>query len=427
LSPAWILAPGRPRGLAETPSVVVTHPGKHYHVYQIALAAQQARMLARFMTGVYYQPGTYPYSLLEGLPNRKARQWLRLLAMKRSMEGLDPQLVWSMPYVELATRGFSRLPGLRDVVDPMAPLLLNNALFDRWVSRTLSWQPSHIVHAFFGCAWHSFEAAKKQGRITVLDMPGNPRTYAYVSGEYGRLGGNETAPSVRDRAEIQLADYVFAPSDFVIKDLVACGFPVERVFTIPWAVDTDLFTPGPETSNDAFKILFVGNISLRKGFHFLLEAIKQLQLPGTEVTIIGHPLDKVSEQTLHRYDGLFSWIPRVPYAELPRWYQASDVFVFPSLAEGSAMVTYEAMACGVPVIATENTGSIVRDGRDGFIIPVCDVDAIKEKLEFLYSNRLAARQLGREARRTVEDYTWERYRERVTGAYAQIARERGVS
>lgn len=384
-------------------------------------------MLARFITAIYYKPGTYPYSLLERLPDRVARSWLRLLTTKRSMEGLDSRLVWSMPYVELTTRAFGRLPGVGRLVHPLAPLLLNNALFDWWVSRTLRRQPSRIVHAFFGCAWHSFEQAKKQGSITVLDLPGNPRTQAYISGEYERLGGRGTALSIRDRAEMQLADYVFAPSDFVINDLVACGFPVERVFKIPWGVDTELFTPGPATSNDSFKILFVGNISLRKGFHFLLEAFKQLQLPGMELTIIGHQLDPVSGQALHAYDGLFSWIPRVQYDELPRWYQASDVFICPSLAEGSAMVTYEAMACGVPVIATKNTGSIVRDGRDGFIIPVGDVDAIKEKIELLYRNRSMARRMGREARQAVEDYTWERYRERVIDAYQRIASERGTS
>jgi glycosyltransferase involved in cell wall biosynthesis len=257
-------------------------------------------------------------------------------------------------------------------------------------------------------------------------MPGHPFTHQYVDEEYESLGGKGTTLSQRSRAEIELADYVFAPSDFVIKGLVTYGFPTERVFKIPWGVDTELFKPGPEHLDDSFRILFVGNISLRKGFHYLLEAIKQLRLPGMQLTIIGQPVDRLSEQVLHNYKGLFSWIPRVPHLELHRWYQASDVFVFPSLAEGSAMVTYEAMACGLPLVVTEHSGSLVQDGVDGYLIPVRDIEAIKEKIQLLYYDRGLARKMGQTARATVEDYTWKRYRDRVADAYRRIAKERRV-
>lgn len=409
---------------ARTPSVVLTHPGRHYHFYQIALAAQEAGMLARFITAIYYKPRNFPYSLLEALLGRIAGRRIEQLKTKRTMAGLNPQLVVSMPYFELATLGFGRLPVARDVVSHMALVLLNNAVFDWWVSKTLPREHFSILHSMYDCAWRSFAQAKCLDAVTVLDMPANPFTHQYVEGENERLGSKGATLSSRSRAEIELADYVFAPSDFVIKDLVAYGFPAERVFKIPWAVDTELFRPGPEKSNGSFQVLFVGNIDVRKGFHYLLEAVKQLRLPGLQVIIIGHPVDKLSKQILHRYAGLFSWIPRVLYQELHRWYQASDLFVFPSLAEGSAMVTYEAMACGLPLVVTENSGSLVRDGVDGFVIPVRDVEAIKEKIALLYQDRCLARKMGQAARAAVEDYTWKRYRERVVSAYRQIVQTR---
>ena len=404
--------------------VVVTHPGKHYHVYQIALAAQESRMLAKFITGIYYKPTNYPYSLINLFSNRIGASWREHLLIKRNFAGLDPQLIVSMPYFELATLSLGKLPMIRDIFGRMNLVLLNNTLFDWWVGKNLRRGQCDIVHAFFGCAWRSFEQAKRIDIATVLDMPVHPQVKYYVDEEYERFGGTRVPLSLRERAEIELSDYVFAPSDFVVKGLVDSGFPEERVIKIPFGVDVDRFKPGPEKSNGSFRILFVGNLGLRKGFQYLLEAFTQLSLPGMDLTIIGSPVDRVSEKILNSYNGLFRWIPNVSYQQLHEWYQASDVFVFPSLAEGSAMVTYEAMACGLPLIVTENSGSIVRDGVDGFLIPIRDIQAIKERIRLLYNDRQLARRMGQMARQAVESYTWKHYRDRVVQAYREITKRR---
>lgn len=342
------------------------------------------------------------------------------------MEGLDPELVASMPYFELATLSVGRLPFVRDVVGLNNLGQLNNALFDWLIGKTLG-RGLSILHCTCDCARRSFAQAKRFGAVTVLDMPANPFTRRYMEGAAGGPGGKRGGLSSRAQSEIELADYIFAPSDFVIKDLVGHGFPQERVFKIPWGVDTKLFTPGAERSKASLEVLFVGNVSMRKGFQYLLEAVKQLALPGLEVTIIGQPLDRISKQVLHHYKGLFSWIPHVAYGELHHWYQRADVFVLPSLAEGSAMVTYEAMACGLPLIVTENSGSLVRDGVDGFVIPVHDVQAIKKGIELLYQDRDRARQMGRAGHAAIEGHTWNRYRKDVANAYRQIVQERAAS
>jgi glycosyltransferase involved in cell wall biosynthesis len=80
------------------------------------------------------------------------------------------------------------------------------------------------------------------------------------------------------------------------------------------------------------------------------------------------------------------------------------------------------MACGVPVITTPNCGSVVRDGVDGFIVPIRDATAIADKVELLLADRALREHMGRSARERAREFTWERYGERLLGALARLAR-----
>src|ERR1035437_7958639 len=143
------------------PSVVLSHPGKHYHAYEIALAAQERGMLAKFLAGIYYKPGSLPYSLIEALPNRVTASWMEQLRTKRTMTGLKPELVLSMPYFELARKSWGKLPLAWEIVSETATVLLNNTLFDWWVSKAIRREQCNVLHAFVACAWRSFDQAKR--------------------------------------------------------------------------------------------------------------------------------------------------------------------------------------------------------------------------------------------------------------------------
>ena len=98
-------------------------------------------------------------------------------------------------------------------------------------------------------------------------------------------------------------------------------------------------------------------------------------------------------------------------------YADADLFVYPSLHEGSAFATYEALASGLPVIATPNTGSVVRDGTDGYLVPVRDVDALMAKIELLYRDAERRAAMGMAARQRAEEFTWGAYRERLAALF----------
>ena len=101
-------------------------------------------------------------------------------------------------------------------------------------------------------------------------------------------------------------------------------------------------------------------------------------------------------------------------------FKKASIFVFPSLEEGGAKVTYEAMASGLPLITTENSGSVMRDGIDGFLVPIRDSRAIGEKIRYFYENREEVRRMGMNAAEQVKLHTWQRYQERLIDTYRRL-------
>src|SRR5262249_33445676 len=105
---------------------------------------------------------------------------------------------------------------------------------------------------------------------------------------------------------------------------------------------------------------------------------------------------------------------RVAHAEMPARMAAADVFVFPSLFEGSAVVTYEALACGLPSIVTPNAGSVVRDGVEGFLVRPRNALALAARMEQLGNNRELRSTMAKAARLRALAFDWPRYHAALT-------------
>ena len=117
----------------------------------------------------------------------------------------------------------------------------------------------------------------------------------------------------------------------------------------------------------------------------------------------------------------FTHIPHLPYSALSKIYQSADVFVFPSLAEGSAYVTYEAMGCGLPILTTFNAGSVMRDGIDGFLVPPRDTNALTDKLNWFYTHQSETKEMGIAAAENIlKNYSWQKYQQRLLELYTKI-------
>lgn len=216
-------------------------------------------------------------------------------------------------------------------------------------------------------------------------------------------------------AECALADRILVGSQFSRNAFIEEGFPAEKIIVIPYGADLERFSPeqpGAEQKK-TFNALFVGSIVQRKGISYLLRAYQRFKGPDTELVLVGKYPDDSSPFTPFRDD--FKHIPHVPQTDLPQIYRSADVFVFPSLLEGMGLVVLEAMASGLPVITTPNgPGDLVRDGVDGFVVPIRDVDAIVEKLEYLHAHPEERLRMGQNARERAKMFTWMHYRAKVT-------------
>jgi glycosyltransferase involved in cell wall biosynthesis len=177
---------------------------------------------------------------------------------------------------------------------------------------------------------------------------------------------------------------------------------------IPYAADCRRFRPlAGKRHGSACTFLFAGGISQRKGIRYLLEAWRQVRRPGWRLQLLG-PLPR-DPAPLEPYLDIVELLGRVGHAEMPARMAAADVFVFPSLFEGSAVVTYEALACGLPCLVTPNAGSVVRDERDGYIVPPRDIPALASRMERLGTDPALRAHMAGAARARALAFDWPRY------------------
>jgi glycosyltransferase involved in cell wall biosynthesis len=225
----------------------------------------------------------------------------------------------------------------------------------------------------------------------------------------GKLDREELA-WLHDRRlrDIELADRILVPSDHIAATLVRHGTAPEKVRVVPYAADTRRFRPDSAKRHAATcTFLFAGGITQRKGIKYLLEAWRRVRRPGWRLQLLGAlPRDP---GPLRDYLDEVEHLGRVAHSEVPARMAAADVFVFPSLFEGSAVVTYEALACGLPSLVTPNAGSVVRDGREGLLVPAGEVGRLAEAMERLGTDPELRAALAIAARRRAEEFDWPRY------------------
>jgi glycosyltransferase involved in cell wall biosynthesis len=213
--------------------------------------------------------------------------------------------------------------------------------------------------------------------------------------------------------EIALADGILVGSSYARASFVAHGVDAQKLHVASYGVDHGIFHTAPRLSRRAsFKAIYAGVLTQRKGISYLLRGWQKFERPGTELTLVGNLVSGTDPFVPFRE--AFQHLPHLTRAALAEQYRESDVFVFPTLLEGMGLVVLEAMACGLPVIVTANgPGDLVRDGVDGYVIPVRDPEAIADRLEQLYRDPDLRRTMGENARQRALEFSWERYSDDV--------------
>ena len=401
-------------------SVWLAHPGAAGSVYELFAAIQALGFRARFETGFYYTAKGLLARIIAALP-KKLRARVDREVRRRHFPAIQSRGVHQHALLELAyvaaARSWPKEP------ERVAKIMhWRNRRFDKSVAASLRLHPPDLVIGQDTSALATIRAAKSSGTISLLhQMIGHLAIGERILREEAVLQPawadslHADAPAwliEQCRSEALEADHVVASSDYVRNTLIQIGTPEHRIHWLPYGVNTERFRPAATSRpKGRFQLLYVGQISQRKGLSYLLEAVKQIGDPSIELVLVGGIVG--AGKGLVAYDGLYRHVRNVPHHEVIALFQGADAFVYPSLHEGSALAIYEALACGLPVITTENAGSVVRNGIEGAIVPIRDVDALAAQILTLRDDAGLRQDMARAARARAEDFTWARYRERL--------------
>jgi glycosyltransferase involved in cell wall biosynthesis len=318
---------------------------------------------------------TWPWARLkrEGLPHGKVQTW-----------------PWLHTPEMLLNRAGLRLPErLSDELGYQIALR-----FDEWTNRRIGAIGTRVPDAFIGISGAGLKTGRtvqQRGGKFVCDRGSSHQRYQanIVADEFRRWGldppGNDPRDTVREEAIYEAADAITVPSSFSRRSFVEQGVPAAKLHTIPYGVRLETFAKVADPSTDAFEVLFVGQVSLRKGIPYLLQAFQQLKHPAKRLRVIGAMTPEIQQLLPRLPQQDVEFLGSIPQTQLPKIMSESHVLVLPSIEDGFGLVLSQALACGCPILASTNTGGddLITDGVEGFIVPIRDVPALADRMERL--------------------------------------------
>jgi glycosyltransferase involved in cell wall biosynthesis len=292
---------------------------------------------------------------------------------------------------------------------------------DFWVLNIIKKNKPTIFIGSEKSSLRSFLECKKYGSTIILDLAGNNvesieslrESFPFYKASTGSNSLFKTIKKIK-KQELEIVDKIFVLSQLVNKNLINSGVPSSKIHVFNLGFDPIRFYAKNEYSSSfsqSIKIIYTGIITKRKGVHLMSNVAKRLQHLSIEWVFIGSKddaFDCINGLPNSRY------IPYLQHDKLVKELHASDIFVLPSYLDSWGMVVIEAMACGLPVIVSENTGAKDAVTNDsGFVIPINDEDALMDKVLYFYNNRAEIERMGKNATSVVQKYTWDNYYKQV--------------
>jgi starch synthase len=309
--------------------------------------------------------------------------WARL---KR--EGLPRNKVNTFPWVHTPEMILGRM-GLLNTWMSDELSHLNALTFDEWTLRRIP--ECDALIALAGSCLKTGPLVQKRGGVFICDRGSTHQRYQerIVREEYLRWKIESQVSDIRDTLREEkiydLADAITVPSSFARRSYLESGLTASKVHVIPYGVRLENFVKRGDPPKDTFEVLFVGGVSLRKGVPYLLESFQRLKHSAKRLRVVGSVPNWMKPVLQRLPQEHVQFLGPLPQTRLPEIMSQSHVMVLPSIEEGLALVQGQALSCGCPVLASTNTGSedLFKDGNEGFIVPIRDVDAMTDRLQQL--------------------------------------------
>ncbi len=382
--------------------ITIIVPGK-FHAFYLAEQLQKKKLLNRLIT-------TYPKFLLKNfnIPYNK---------------------IYSFFIKEIIQKILTKL-SLNKLLD--RSIIFLNLIFEKYASYRIDHNNTKILISWSGAAESSFKSNLNKNCIKILERGSSHIQFQQkiLEEEYQKFGIKKEIINKQvleqELKEYELADYIVVPSLFAKNTFLEFGTKEEKIICVPYGVDLEEFKKNHK-KHDNFIILNVGQVSIRKGSYYLLKAFTDLNLKNCELHFVGTiDLDMKKIIGEFRENKNIKFFNHVPQNKLLNYYNNSDIFVIPSIEEGMAVVQLQAMACGLPVICTTNSGGsdIIDENENGYIINIRDIEKLKEKISYLYNNREIVKKFSENSYIKANKFlSWDNYGDKISLIYKDILKD----
>jgi starch synthase len=406
------MAPGHFADKTNQLRTVVFHPGP-MGIFEQSLALQERGWLGRMVMDYYCDLSSPVY---RWIPEGRIKKFLR----KRYHPAIDSRNVRTYPSLAMMARLRTQLA--RHEQARMRGVFWHNAQLDRWVASRLS-DLGNLAFGYEGASLHTFRRAQELGIPRILYQPIACAEKALTLLEEESRLWPALAETLRynwfpddelaiRREERLLADAILCASQFTKQSLVEVGIAPEKIVVEPYGVDQSMFYPSRDKFAN-FSVIWASSYTQTKGISYLLEALCREPVPGIELVLAGYPFGS-DAVALYEDQIRVRRLGHISRQELSQIMGRCHVHVFPTLLDGFGRNLIEAMAAGLPVITTRHCAGpdLIEDSINGFIVPIRDVEAICEKLAWIYDHPQEAIEIGERARASVAHLTQADYRRR---------------
>ncbi len=416
---------------ADQKKVIIAHPGRQ-HSFHLAEALKKQGMLSHYVTTVYDRQGSWTHLVGKFLKGDDKKRFAN-----RKSEVFEENVTQYYELLGLMVLFLSRSPKTKRLGN-MLDGYVHNHLYRKTISLAQRTQADAIVF-YGGLRQAHFDIMKKKIPNTriIVDVPIMANKFLRETAERDiQITGDERIrveqpglwADVTDRnstAWAKNADAFLVGSSVVKNSILALGADGSRARIVPYGVDTSRFFCKKFGPVKKVRFIFVGTVYRRKGIQHLLPAFASLDPEEAELMLVGGYQNDdalVKEYAKHSNIHFKGFVTQDVVAEL---YRQADVFVLPSLGEGLAQVGIEAMASGLPVICSENSGvnDIITEGKDGFVIPVSDSHTLRARMQWFLDHKDRIEDMGRSASKTGHRYTWSYYEQNAAKAVQEILSE----